>query len=189
MKEAAEQYTNRDIIDGIRHSRSDVLKYVYKQFYPMIYSYIINNSGNKEEARDIFQDGIIVLYEKSITEDFELTANVGTFLYSVCQRLWLNKLNRQKNREFLDSSIPVIEEEQDVFNEESNERQRILNKLFNKIGESCRKILIKKYFEKRKDKEIAEELNLSGSDYVKMQRYRCLKQLRKLYNEMKKESK
>jgi RNA polymerase sigma factor (sigma-70 family) len=189
MKEGTKRYNNKEILDGIRHSRNEVLKYIYNQFYPMIYSYIINNSGNKEEARDIFQDGIIVLYEKTLKEDFELTANVGTYLYSVCQRLWLNKLNRQKNREFLDSNIPEREEEQDVLNEESAERQHLLKQLFNKIGEGCRKILIKKYFEKRKDKEIAEELHLSGPDYVKMQRYRCLKQLRKLYNEMKKNRK
>ncbi len=189
MKEENVQYTNREIIDGIRYSRDEVFKHIYKQFYPMIYSYILKNSGNKEEARDIFQDGIIVLYEKSLTEDFELTANVGTFLYSVCQRLWLNKLNRQKKREFLDSNIPESDDEQDVLDEESSERQHLLKKLLRKIGESCRKILVKTYFEKRRDKEIADELNLSGSDYVKMQRYRCLKQLRKLYNEMRKDRK
>jgi RNA polymerase sigma factor (sigma-70 family) len=184
MKKVSEKISDREILEGIKTSRNNILEYVYQQFYPMIYKYVITNNGNAEEARDIFQDGIVVLYEKSLQPDFRLTASIGTFLYSVCRNLWRNKLNRQKSRETLQEIFPEQPEEEDIMNEETTERQHILRQLFQKIGEGCRNILMKKFYEKRKDKEIAEELNLSGSDYVKTQRYRCLKQLKKLYDEM-----
>ena len=184
MSKVSEKYSTQEILEGIKNSRSAILTFIYEQFYPMIYQYVLTNSGNHEEARDLFQEGIIVLYEKSLQSDFKLTSGIGTFLYAVCQKMWLNKLNRQKKRESLQDKIPEQAEEKDLLNEETTERQYLLNQLFKKIGESCRKILMKKYYEKRKDKEIAEELNLSGADYVKTQRYRCLKQLKKLYKEM-----
>ena len=184
MNKVSEKYSNQEILEGIKNSRGAILEFIYEQFYPMIYQYVLTNSGNHEEARDLFQEGIIVLYEKSLQSDFKLTSGIGTFLYAVCQKMWLNKLNRQKKRESLQEKVPEQTEDKDFLNEETNERQYLLAQLFKKIGESCRKILIKKYYEKRKDKEIAEELNLSGSDYVKTQRYRCLKQLKKLYKEM-----
>jgi len=184
MRKVSEKISDSEILEGIKTSRNDMLEYVYQQFYPMIYKYVITNSGNAEEARDTFQDGIVVLYEKSLQPDFRLTASIGTFLYSVCRNLWRNKLNRQKSREDLQENIPEQPEEANLLIEEITERQHLLRQLFQKIGESCRNILMKKYYEKRKDKEIAEELNLSGSDYVKTQRYRCLKQLKKLYDEM-----
>jgi RNA polymerase sigma factor (sigma-70 family) len=184
MNKVSEKYSNQEIIEGIKNSRSAIFKFIYEQFYPMIYQYVLTNNGNHEEARDLFQDGIIVLYEKSLKSDFKLTSSIGTFLYAVCQKMWLNKLNRQKKRESLQEKVPEQAEDKDFLNEETTEKQYLLGQLFKKIGESCRKILMKKYYEKRKDKEIAEELNLSGSDYVKTQRYRCLKQLKKLYKEM-----
>ncbi|MFP4048300.1 MAG: RNA polymerase sigma factor [Bacteroidales bacterium] len=183
MRKVSEKISDREILEGIKASRNDILEYVYQQFYPMIYQYVITNNGNTEEARDIFQDGIFVLYEKTLQSDFRLTASIGTFLYSVCKNLWRNKLNRQKSREDLQKNIPEQPEELDIQQDESTERQHLLKQLFQQIGETCRQILMKKYYEKLKDKEIAEKLNLSGSDYVKTQRYRCLKQLRKLYDE------
>jgi len=184
MRKVSEKISDREILEGIKASRNDILEYVYQQFYPMIYKYVTNNNGNAAEARDIFQDGIVVLYEKSLQPEFRLTSGIGTFLYSVCRNLWRNKLNRQKSREDLQENTPEQTDEADILKEEITERQHLLKQLFQKIGEGCRNILMKKFYEKRKDKEIAEELNLSGSDYVKTQRYRCLKQLKKLYDEM-----
>jgi RNA polymerase sigma factor (sigma-70 family) len=185
MEKGSKKYRDKEILEGLRFSDSQVIEYVYQEFYPMIYKHIIANKGNKADARDIFQDGIMVLYKKSLSPDFKLTAGIGTFLFSICKNLWLNKLNRQKSKEHLKEKLPEEVDNQDFLNEANNERQHLLQRLFRKIGESCRNILLKKYFENLKDIEIADELNLSGADYVKTQRYRCLKQLKKLYSEMK----
>ncbi len=184
MGESIQNISKKEIIQGIRDSRKDILEPLYRKYYPMIYKMIIANKGNQEDARDIFQDAMTVLYRKSHQSDFQLTSGVGTYLYAVCQRLWLNKLNRQKNREQLEQQVPDQPEEVDLMDEENTHQQHILRHLLNKIGKSCRNILMKKYFEQRRDKEIAQELNLSGPSYVKTQRYRCLRQLKNLYAQM-----
>ena len=108
-------------MEGIRHSRRETLEYMYNEYYPMAYKMVITNQGNKEDARDLFQEGMIVLIEKAQNPDFYLTSKMGTFLYSVCRRLWLNRINRQKNREKLHAEVPDIEIELPRINNEKSE--------------------------------------------------------------------
>ena len=181
MEKASGKFSDREIVEGIRSSRHDVLKYLYEQYYPMVYKMVIKNNGHAEEARDLFQEGILTLIEKARKPDFQLTSKLSTFLYAICIKLWLNKLNRQKNREDLHGDVPDIEVVLPDKSRENSEETAILQSLLQKLSESCQKILRMRFYEKRKDKEIAERLNLSGADYVKTQRYRCLSQLKKLY--------
>src|SRR6516225_9821011 len=58
----------------------------------MVQSLILNNNGNREDAKDIFQEAIIVLYEKSKSDSFQLSCLIKTYVYSVSRRLWLKRL-------------------------------------------------------------------------------------------------
>ena len=40
------------------------LDYLYKKFYPMMTQMVINNSGSREEAQDVFQESLIVFWQK-----------------------------------------------------------------------------------------------------------------------------
>ena len=72
---------------------------IYKQHFNMIQSLIINNNGSFDDARDIFQEAVIVLYEKARSGTFELNCQLKTYLYSVCRRLWLKRLQQQQQYE------------------------------------------------------------------------------------------
>src|SRR5438105_1297170 len=63
----------------------------------MVQSLVINNNGTTDDAKDIFQEAMIVLYEKARSGTFELNCQIKTYVYSVCRRLWLKKL-QQANR-------------------------------------------------------------------------------------------
>jgi len=183
MGKTSNQISDRELMEGIRHSRRETLEYMYNEYYPMVYKMVITNQGNKEDARDLFQEGMLVVIEKAQSPDFYLSSKMGTFLYSVCRRLWLNKINRQKNRENLHAEVPDIEIELPRINDEQSEEEQLVTHLFRRLSESCREILRMRFFEKLKDKEIARQMSLSGADYVKTQRHRCMKQLKKIYHE------
>ena len=70
----------------------NLLRRIYRIHYSMIQTLVINNSGTSDDARDIFQEAIIVLYEKAKSGSFELHAQLKTYIYAVCRRLWLKKL-------------------------------------------------------------------------------------------------
>src|SRR5437879_11837482 len=73
------------------------MKRLYVAYFAMVLQLIINNSGTPDDAKDIYQEAIIVLYNKIKKGDFELNSKLKTFIYSVCRRLWLKRLN-QMNR-------------------------------------------------------------------------------------------
>ncbi len=79
------------IIDLIRGGhRSEALASIYRH-YPKIRQLVVMANGSEEDAKDLFQEGVIIFYQKAQLPDFRLTAAVGTFIYSVCRNLWLKR--------------------------------------------------------------------------------------------------
>lgn len=178
------KYTSDElVIQGISCSDDRALEYLYKEYAKMVSNLIVTNSGSTDDANDVFQDTIIILYEKIKSGSFVLNSSLKTFIYSVSRNLWLYRL-RQKTKDVKlnDSFMTVITDDTDVdvFCEENNKQDKMIEYI-KLLGESCKKILLLFYYEKLSTKIIAEKMNLAGSDYVKTQKYRCLQKLKSLY--------
>ena len=76
------------LLTGVANNDRTAVEGIYSRHFGMVQSLIINNNGSAEDARDIFQEAMIVLYEKSKSPGFELQCQLKTYLYSVCRRLW-----------------------------------------------------------------------------------------------------
>jgi len=72
--------TDPELLDGIRNRERAILVYVVEQFYPMIREFILKNSGTEEDARDIFQEGLVVIFEKLKAGQIELTSKLKSYL-------------------------------------------------------------------------------------------------------------
>jgi len=164
--------TNAEYLQGITSNDPSVLKQIYSQSLPAVVKYVKNNSGTLEDAKDIFQEGILMIYRKVISKQLTLTTDFHLFLFMVCKRIWLKKLRRKDRKE-------VTIEELEEFSIEDNIEDRLLKsrkwKLFNKqfdlLGEECRKVL-KMFFAGKSGKDIAEVMNYSV-DYAKRKKYKC----------------
>ncbi len=82
------------LLEGLAKEDKDSIERIYRDNYTMIQSLILNNNGSTDDAADIFQEAMIVLFEKSRNVDFELNCLLKTYIYSVCRRLWLKKLQQ-----------------------------------------------------------------------------------------------
>ena len=71
------------LLKGLAGNDRKAIESIYRAHYSMIQNLIINNSGTSDDARDIFQEAIIVLYEKAKSGSFELQAQLKTYLYAV----------------------------------------------------------------------------------------------------------
>ena len=58
--------------------------------------YVLKNSGDKDDAKDVFQNTLIVFYKKVLIENFELSSKISTYLFSIAKNLWLKKLRDEK---------------------------------------------------------------------------------------------
>src|SRR2546423_1839374 len=109
MKQVLPVSSEEEMILALRNGNESVLKTVYRQHYSTIANLVINNGGSVQEAKDIYQEAVIIFYEKLQKESFELTCRISTFLYSVSKRLWLKQL-QLKNRfteEFTDTGESI----------------------------------------------------------------------------------
>ena len=155
------------------------LRELYSSHYYMIEAMIVKSSGSTEDARDIFQDAVVVFYNKVKEEQFELKSKISTYLYSVSRNIYLKKI--RKSGHTIELDINKSDREELMIDQlEYTESQSILAEVFRKIGEPCRKILFYFYYEKMKMQRIAKELNYASEQVAKNQKSKCMKKLRAL---------
>lgn len=171
------------LLSQIRKGDSTAFKLIYKKMYPVIANYIRLNGGSDEEARDVFQDALVVLYRKLQEEGFELTCKIQTFLYSVSRNLWLNEI---RSKAWFSPESEIRDEKEDITEtdaEEQDIRTRIvnLNTSIDKLGEPCASLLKMFYVQNLSMTEIASRMNYTNSDNAKNQKYKCLMRLKKIF--------
>ena len=159
------------LIEKIKLGDETALDYLYRKNYKMMTRLVINNNGTEDEAKDIFQEAIIILWQKARTDDFVLTSKISTFLYSICQNLWRKELERKSKH------TNEMKENKEYTDFDKQEREKILHSCINALGETCRKVLMFYYFDNFSMQEIAEKLGFSNADTAKTKKYKCKKEL------------
>jgi len=184
------EITEQKLLEGLALNDRKAIETIYKQHYNMVQSLVLNNSGYPDDARDIFQEAMIVLYEKVRSGSFELNCQLKTYLYSVCRRLWLKRLNQMQRIspevESLGETVPVEEELEK--HEERNQDFLVMEQALNNLGEPCRSLLKAYYLEKKNMVEIAGDFGYTNADNAKNQKYKCLMRLKKIFSQTKNKS-
>ena len=168
--------TDNEIIEHLRNQKySSALKGLYN-ILPDAKKYILNNSGTNDDARDIFQDALVILYKKVQTGDFTLTVPLKSYLFGIIRNCWLSELRLRKKHpseeftaDFIDNGTP------------DGESYESAKAAFALLGEKCRQLLILFYFKKKSFIQIAAELSFSDDKVAKNQKYRCMQKAKEHY--------
>lgn len=176
--------TDSEVILGILNNSDAILKRLYIAYFPMVLQLIINNNGTADDAKDIYQEAIIVLYNKVRSGEFELSSKLKTFIYSVCRRLWLKRLSQMSRFEGGDihdfhEHLPVEEEVES--HEERDIQFSKMESALSLLGEPCKTIIEDFYIKNRSMQEICERFGYTNADNAKTQKYKCLQRLKKLF--------
>ncbi|MGB0931017.1 MAG: RNA polymerase sigma factor [Chitinophagales bacterium] len=160
------------------------LQKIYSLFLPRIAKFIVANGGNVHDAKDVFQDAIVIIYQKARKDDFKLTSKFSTLLYGVCRNLWGNRLQKVSRRRvtFLeeDKYKDVVADLDNVM--EKEEKSKLLWMAFKQLGAECQK-LMQLFFGKKKMVEIVEVMGYSSLAYGKKRKYVCKERLVKRIKE------
>ncbi|MBK9285462.1 MAG: sigma-70 family RNA polymerase sigma factor [Sphingobacteriaceae bacterium] len=178
--------TDQQILVGMREGDSEVLSALYKKHYNIVLKLVVNNSGSSDEAADIYQESIIVLYENACKPDFELKCQLQTYIYSVAKRLWLKQL-KKKGKSFLmkendENNIVDVNEDISLHIKKENDFMRI-EKSLEALGEPCATLIKDFYIDQLTMEEIAEKFGYTNADNAKNQKYKCLQRLKKYFFE------
>ncbi|PIQ21659.1 MAG: RNA polymerase subunit sigma-70 [Cytophagales bacterium CG18_big_fil_WC_8_21_14_2_50_42_9] len=176
-------FSDEALLAGIRNEEESALAYLYKHHYPMILHFVQNNNGTEDEAKDIYQEAVIVFYEKIRDQSLELNCQIKTYLYSICRRLWLKRL-ALKNRfagmvTDSDSFIPVEEELAEI--EEKEAKFKKMGEALVLLGEPCKTLIEDFYIQDLSMQSITEKFGYTNADNTKNQKYKCLMRLKKLF--------
>ncbi|NMD01220.1 MAG: sigma-70 family RNA polymerase sigma factor [Bacteroidales bacterium] len=175
------------IIQGIKNNNTMAITYAYKKYYPSVANYIRLNGGNDDDAKDIFQEAMMVLFHNTQKEHFQLSCQLNTYLYSIARNLWLTELRRQNKNTTEIEDFDQLLSEDELLMEEAEEKvkaQRNLKLSLETLGEPCKTILTAFYIEQLSMQEIAEKMGYTNSENAKNQKYKCLLRLKKIYQKL-----
>jgi RNA polymerase sigma factor (sigma-70 family) len=180
------QFSDIDFIGGLRGGDNVVLAALYKKYYQFVLKFVVKNSGTEEAARDIYQEAIIVLYEKAQDPGFVLTCQLQTYIYSVVKRLWLKHLRASgKSYLFKDDEENEVADVSADLNEHLEKEKDIIKmtKSLAELGEPCSSLIRDYYVHHLGMDQIAEKFGYSNADSAKNQKYKCLQRLKKYFFE------
>lgn len=171
------------LLKGLASNETKAIETLYKDNFGMVQTYILQNNGSYDDARDIFQEAMIALYEKAQSDSFVLTCQIKTYVYSICRRLWLKRLQQMGRYaqpvDNLEETVGVEEEIEE--HEKRNAAFAIMDRAMGSLGEPCKSLLEGYYIQKKDMQQLAEMFGYTNADNAKNQKYKCLMRLKKLF--------
>ena len=169
------------LIKQIQSGDQKAIERIYTQYKTEFLHYSSRFSTRDEDAVDIYQDSIIVLYENILSGKLtSLTSSLKTYLFAIGKYKIYNSIKVKANVADFDEYAYFLENEND---EEFLMREENINELqqaYQTLGSKCQEVVKLFYYENLTIEEIKDRLNYASKDVVKSQKSRCIKQIREL---------
>ena len=178
------------LVQGLQSHRRKLQDVALEQLYfrnsPLIEGYILRNSGSKEDAEEVLQDTLVVVFQAVRKPNFELTSKIDTFIYGIARNIWLKRL-RKKRRKVETVAISGNESALELKASEP-ETQAVSEKMLQIIRQMsprCQEILTLLYVEEKNINETMEALQYMSAQAVRNKKSNCLKKLRAYFQNSK----
>jgi len=173
--------SEKQVLQRILENDRTVLGEIFMRYERMISSHIQSNGGNHDDAEDILQESIIVVWQQVTSGRFEPNARISTFLMAVAKNKWLAELRRRRHLTSEEGIVDQVTDDPDPLEEVMvGEQSTQFLRAFEQIQAVCRQLLTLYYFEERSMNDIAGIMHFANSDVAKSKKYQCIKALEKL---------
>jgi RNA polymerase sigma factor (sigma-70 family) len=175
------------ILKGIVDNDHRVMQYIYQKYFESIKGFVVRHGGTSDDAWDVFQDGIVVIYEQIKTKELTIQNTFHTYFFTVCKYTWL-KVLREKDKRYYEQIETSKEIDQVNLNDykleideviEKEKRIKLYNANFLKLSKECQKLL-KLVADGQTVKEITESFNYKSVGFAYKKRRICKERLIKL---------
>jgi RNA polymerase sigma factor (sigma-70 family) len=172
----ATTYTEEQLLGGIKARDREVLSYLNREYRPLIRLLIYQMSGSVDDAKDIFQDGMLELFRKLDDPSFQLTSSIKTLIYAICKNLW--KYKSRMNHRMVELNpdhhagveVPSFDDAFDFVLYE-----KLFWGKFKLLPKTCREVL-ELHLKNLQNSEIARLLNMSEA-YVRKRKSFCTRKM------------
>lgn len=162
------------VIEDTAAERSVLFMQLYQKAFPLVAKYVSRMGGSFDDAKDIFQDALVIYYEKLATNPVTLQYSEQSYLLGIAKHLWAKK-NKPHNQ-----SVSLDDSQADIIQEETPgiaASEKLLH-LLHTTGEKCMQLLRAFYYDKLPLGKIADRFGFSGVRSATVQKYKCLEKIR-----------
>ena len=170
-------------INGLKTQNEKVILEIYTTIYPNVRRFVIQNSGQEQDAQDIFQKAIVQIMARVQVQDVVIKSTFDGYLFTACKNLWRRELNKSKRMVTFEQPIELKVEANDMaLSVLEQERWEFFQEKLELISENCKEIL-KRFFKKMAYKDIAKELDYSDENVVRQRVFKCKNKLTQMIKE------
>ena len=180
MERSISSDTDQEIVNGVKNNQSWAIQSLYQLDRNSIFKWVMNNTGDYEDAQDVLQEGVIAVCKNIVNEKYKPgAAQLKTYLNKVCRYWWYNELRRRKPNFQIPDEFEM--EDMEVDEAEKNELVEVLSKYLDRLGDKCQSVLRMRFWEGKKMEEIAGILG-NTLQVVKNRSSKCIGELYEMYN-------
>jgi RNA polymerase sigma factor (sigma-70 family) len=167
-----------EIVDGIQKRDNKVLTLIYKELFPGISNYILNNGGSSDDAKDVFQESIIIIFRQIEENKLDIKSGFENYLYGISKLIWLKIL---RSREIHQRSVAQMQEPEIYYHPaeelvDEDFELRFFRKHFLEMGTEGQKLLKLSASELSND-TIAKMLGYKNEQVVRNLKYKFKEKL------------
>lgn len=182
----AKSYDDSELLNALKHPEKmdEGIRIIYKEYYGLLESYVINNKGSKEDAADVIQETIVAFIEIVEQNKYRGDASIKSFLYAIARNIWLAELRKRTSS---DKRNRIFEQAKDITEQAAighlveREHYSLIQQLFDKLGEKCRHLLTLVYYENLAMNEVIKQMpDYQNEQVLRNKKYKCMKQLEQM---------
>lgn len=186
--EVIRNFPDSELVENLKSGQrmDESIKAIYRSHFESLCWYVMNNSGSRQDAEDIFQEVVVNFIDMVQKDKFRGESTIKTFLFSLNRYTWLNELKRRgraiAREEKYERGQERVEMDTSHFIADREGKSEVL-RIVGELGETCRKILLLFYYENMSMKEILDVTDYETEQVVRNKKYKCLKQLEQMIME------
>jgi len=162
----------------IPEERALLLMQLYEEVFPQVAKFAANRGGTFDDAKDIFHDALVILYEKA-TDEKPVYESPKRYLVGIAKHLWLRKFNHDRKKVGLDEMERTITIPEDYFEPEESR----LTSLLELTGRKCLQLLRAFYYDSLSLERIKTTFGFSTAHSASAQKFKCIEKMRNIIQE------
>jgi len=174
MPKRCNGYTDEELVDGLINQDRSVVYACYDLFFDKTKRMVMLSKGSEEDARDVFQETMLVIYQKARQNQLVLKSKLENYLLAVARFIWLRGKSHLPSRSLNGFNPELMPDEQIDADHEihRNEQLNIMQSAFESLSENCRTIL-SLFAEQRSIAEVTRLMGYKSEQHTRNRKYRC----------------
>lgn len=148
---------------------------LYKRCFPAVARFVSNRKGSLQDAKDIFQDSLVVFYEKRQSGRLIVSLSNEMYIIGIAKHLWVRRYKEEVTKvQFTDHESLITVADHFL---ESTENDKLFPFL-EKFGERCLSLLSAFYYDGLGIAQIKKAFGYTSDHSATVQKFKCLEKIR-----------